>query len=192
MTAQISDQCEYKGNKSSIVAFWPPIPFAPHLYGLEAHGHGTACYRGFWCEYKIADDSLVLDNLHIYNSEDFYPEFNGVSVSESGDYRGFRLYKGVNLLIRHTGKILLGRDFIDEYYIHAGFQRPYAYKELIELTFESGRLRRATDRSGIAAKMRDDGAREFNGIYPDFTRYINDGVSLDDETKAKRLDASDE
>ena len=185
MTAQITDRFEYKGKEYSLAALSAPIPFAPCQYGLEPHGYSTACYRGFWCEYKIAKGVLALDNFHMYNDEGRYPEFNGVSVSEpKNDWLGLHFYKGVNLLIPYSGKMLLGREFLEEYYIHMGYQRPYAYKELIELEFDAGKLQRTTDCSKIAARLRGEGAYEADRFNPDIARYVNDSFSLDYETKA--------
>lgn len=186
MTAQISDSFEYKGKEYSLAALSEPIPFEPEQFGLEPQDFCTACYRGYWCEYKIAYGSLLLDKLHIYNSEGFYPEFNGVSVSEFGDSMGFQIYKGVNLPIPYTGEILLGRKFIYEYYIHMGYQRPYAYEELFEFTFENGKLQKTTDCSEIAARLRDGtyGRDMARRLGPDIAGFIDDSFSLDYETKA--------
>ncbi len=193
MTAQISDKFEYKGKKYSLAALSAPIPFAPEQYGLKPQGCCTALYRGFWCEYKITDEALILDNLHISNRKWRYPKLNGVSASWSKDDMGCRTYKGVNLTIPFSGKILLGEGFIHKYYIHMGYQRPYAYKELIEFEFEKGVLQKTTDCSKIAAKMRDGTyGLDMADRLGDIAGFIDDSFSLDYETKAWWLFSGDE
>ena len=153
MTAQIGDIYKYRKNEFTIVALSNALHFNPKEYGLEPHVRSTACWRGYWCEYNITDDGLFLQNLYLFNSEGNYPPLNGIEVSPQEFkeydcynfkkkksekvtrplYMGHRVYKNVNMLIPYTGKILLGDGFLQEYYIHMGFQRGWAYQKLIEL-----------------------------------------------------------
>ena len=55
----------------------------------------------------------------------------------------------VNLRMNYTGKILLGKDFIPEHYIHMGYQRANAYKKLIEVEFLEGQLIAVKDMSDM-------------------------------------------
>ena len=155
MTAQIGDIYKYQKKEFTVVALSSVMLFDPKNYGMEPHASSTACWRGYWCEYAIEDDELLLNDLYLYNSDDKYPSLNGVEVSlpEFKEYKcqggkkiimkahfGHRVYKDVNMPIPYTGKILLGDGFMREYYIHMGFQRGWAYKKLIELVFEEGIL----------------------------------------------------
>lgn len=54
-----------------------------------------------------------------------------------------------------TGKILAGDDFLREYYNHAWFQFPWAYKKLTELIFKNGHLIETIDQSQIASDIRN-------------------------------------
>ena len=100
---------------------------------------------------------------------------------------GHRVYENVQLLIPYTGKILLGKDFLREYYIHMGYQRPFAYKTLMEFIFEDGIPLDIIDHSETAEKIRESidpknpmwelGA----GSIPQF---VEDSFSLDYKTKA--------
>ena len=170
MTAQISDKYKYQKKEYTIVALSSAISFDPKNWGLEPHASSTACYRGYWCEYAVEDEELLLKNLYLFNMDDKYPSFNGVEVSppEFKEYEaymgsgkktkkvirpahfGHRVYKNVNLSIPYTGKILLGDGFMREYYIHMGFQRAWAYEKIIELVFEEGVLLECNDLSHIA------------------------------------------
>ena len=193
MTAQIHDSLLYEKKEYSIVALSEPIPFAPQDYGLEPHYRSTDCWRGYWCEYAIADGKLILADLPIFNQEGRYPVFNGVSITENKERDGYRVYENVNLEIPFTGKILLGDGFMWDYYIHMGFQRPYAYKTLVELEFDDGELQKATDQSAVAERLRardkiDDG----RGKTFDPLGFIHRSFSLDYGTKAWWLDAEDD
>lgn len=49
---------------------------------------------------------------------------------------------------------MLGEDFLWEYYIHMGFQNAWAYKELLELEMEKGRVVNVIDHSKMAEELR--------------------------------------
>ena len=149
-----------------------PFPFHPRDFGLESHASSTACHRGYWCEFAIADRELRLQTLYLYNENDHYPPFLGKLVSPqefrevtysvgektytrlSPAHYGHRVYRDVDLPIPYTGSILLGCGFMPEYYVHGGFQRSWAYRELIELTFEKGKLTDCLDQSHLAQAQR--------------------------------------
>lgn len=80
-------------------------------------------------------------------------KINGVDVSDM-EYMGHRVYQNLNLPMNYTGKILVGNNFINKYYIHMGYQRAWAYKTLIELVFENGKLIEEIDQSEVAKKLR--------------------------------------
>lgn len=205
MTAQAHDKMIYKLRKYSITALTCPIPFHPRDYGLDPHWRCTACYRGYWCDYKVIHGKLVLENLYINNDEDIYPDFCGTKVSpvsydrcwcayddkivreKTPKYMGHRLYSHVRLQIPYDGKILIGKDFMSEYYIHMGFQRPIAYKKLLELSFENGILCNVSDCSAIAEEARrreseDKQLRKFGMAHTD--EFIYDSFSQDYGIKA--------
>jgi hypothetical protein len=135
-----------------------PLDFDPSLYGIEPMFTSTALWRGYWCEYEIVEGSVCLKNLYVNSEDGQYPIISGVSAKaekgEDFEYHGCHLYEGIDLPIDYSGKILLGRDFKQECYIHMGFQRPWAYDDLIELVFENGRLFQRTDLSEVAKKIR--------------------------------------
>ncbi len=198
MTAQIGDIYKYQKKECTIVALSDANPFDPKDFGLEPHAISSACWRGYWCEYAIENDKLLLKNLYLYNEDDNYPQFNGVEVSppEFEEYKcnggkkvtmeanfGHRVYREVNMPISYTGKILLGDGFIQEYYIHMGFQRGWAYKKLIELVFEEGILLECNDLSHIAKAQRE--AMKQGSVNPrrpsgdNIPKFVEDSFSLD-------------
>ena len=203
MTAQIGDTYQYQKKEFTIVALSSAMLFDPKDFGLEPHASSTACWRGYWCEYAIDNEQLLLRNLYLFNSDNKYPPFNGVEVSppEFKEYTnhgrkkltmpahfGHRIYKDVDMPIPYTGKVLLGDGFMREYYIHMGFQRSWAYKELIELVFEEGILLECNDLSHIAKAQREAIAqgtidpRRSSGS--GMRKFVEDSFSLDYPDKA--------
>lgn len=206
MTAQIGDIYKYGKKEYRIVAMSAGMPFNPKYYGLEPHPSSTACYRGYWCEYSVDDEKLVLKNMYMFNMDDNYPPLNGIEVapqeyeecwgSKPGmkgiqkitvpAYMGHRAYKELNMLIPYTGKILLGDGFMREYYIHMGFQRAWAYKKLIEFVFDEGIAVECNDLSHIAKVQRQTMKEQNeNPQYPDenISKFVEDSFSLDYEDK---------
>lgn len=207
MTAQIGDIYKHKNKEYSIVAMSEPINFKPQDYGLNPQSCCTACWNGYWCEYHIDNDMLLLKNLFMYNSEGDYPLLNGVGVIEqtyheatsyeSGakkpkkvmieDNMGHREYRNVNLSIEYTGKILVGDGFIRDYYIHMGYQRAWAYKELVEFIFEDGSLTETIDHSDVAEKIRCELKSDDKNIRyerKNIPLFIEKSFSLDMKDKA--------
>lgn len=188
MTAQIGDIYKYQKKEYTIVALSDANPFDPKDFGLEPHAISTACWRGYWCEYEIENDELLLKNQYLFNSDDKYPPINGVEVSppEFEEYKcnggkkvtmkahfGHRVYRDINMPISYTGKILMGDGFMQEYYIHLGIQRSWAYKKLIELVFEEGILLECNDLSHIAKAQREAMKKQKeNSNDPDLDDYL--------------------
>ena len=173
MTAQIGDVYKYKGTRYTLVASSANMPFSPEYYGLEPEGICTACWNGYWCEYKI-DGELYLKNLYVNCRDDYYPPLNGIQVSPmeyeeveafsmgKGKHKttipkhmGHHVYQDLGLFVPYSGNILIGDGFLFEYYIHMGLQRPFAYSTLLELVFLNGTLIEEYNRSDIAQKLRE-------------------------------------
>lgn len=199
MTVQKGDIYKYENKEYSIVAMSVPIKFRPQDYGLNPQSRCTACWKGYWCEYHIIDDMLLLENFFMFNRDGNYPLFNGIGVvkqtyHEATSYRlydkksekimiednmGHRKYRGVNLPIKYTGKILVGDGFIRDYYILMEYQWAWAYKTLIEFVFKDGRLIETTDHSDMAERMRSD-----IKTYSKTIAEVRKNVSLDMKNKA--------
>lgn len=193
MTAQIGDRFELKDDEYSIVAFSKPLRFDPRKYGITPEAICSACWNGFWCVYNIEEDGIYLEDLYINSKDDYYPEINGVKPFSEEDrenlfaYLGHHLYEGLNVKVPYSGKILVGKEFIWDYYIHMGYQRAWAYKVLTELVFENGTLVEANDQSHIAAELRDriSNDKEFEKkLHFDIPRFVEESFALDYATKA--------
>ena len=179
MTAQVGDKFRYKKKEYGIVAISNPIRFKPQDYGITPQACCTACWNGYWCEYEISDEGIMLDNLYVNSKDDYYPEINGIlPLSEDDSKQKFRymshhLYKGVNIKIPYTGKIVVGKDFLREYYIHMGYQRAWAYKQLKEFIFEEGKLIEVVDHSKVAKELRKQISED-----PDFWNKLHDNIPI--------------
>lgn len=184
MTAQIGDRFTFKGEDYSIVSISKSINFSPYEYGLKPFGCCTACWAGYWCHYDISKDGIVLRNLYI-NSESGYPKINDVDVSDT-EYIGHRVYQNLNLPMNYTGKILVGNNFINKYYIHMGYQRAWAYETLVELVFENGKLVEEIDQSEVAKKLRESFDDEKFSIERmlNIPKFVKESFSLDFADKA--------
>lgn len=208
MTAQIGDSYFWNEKEYTIVATSVPMEFDPKDYGMHPQSRCTACWRGYWCDYEINDKGLFLQNFYMYNRDGNYPDLNGVSVSpvtyhkanvfkpstgeqwveQLEDHIGHRKYENVMLRMPYTGRILTGREFLPQYYIHMGFQRSWAYKELKEFVFEDGRLIESLDHSDTARKIREDiEKKKLNPTSPEGNNiplFVDASFSLDYKIKA--------
>lgn len=172
MSAQICDIYKHENKQYTLIALSGKPPFNPKDYGMEPQKSSNACWRGYWCQYIIEDGMLTLDELYLCNHDGNYPLINGVSASEEEfvettvygkrteekhmipKYAGHRAYKKINLPLSFTGKILVGKDIISDYYMRVEFQRYWAYKRLIEFLFEDGILVEINDYSELAKTKR--------------------------------------
>lgn len=180
MTAQISDKYTYKGDKYSIVAISNPINFHPKRFGLNPISICTSCWNGYWCEYDITEKGIFLEELFVHDANKKYPKINGRSVSIQ-DRLGHKHYKKIHEPIVYTGKILVGDRFLQQYYIHMGYQRAWAYEKLTEFVFENGRLIEINDYSEVAEKMRellDSDKETLKQIYENPEKFVSESFSL--------------
>lgn len=193
MTAQIGDSFSFDGKDYSIVAMSEYIHFDPREYGITPEAACTACWAGYWCKYNITSDGIYLEDLYINSKDDYYPEINGIKpVSEKDTgaefcYMGHHLYKGLNIKMNYSGKLLVGKDFLHEYYIHMGYQRAWAYKTLVEFIFENGIMIETNDQSNIAAQIREkikDERKFEKKLRRNIPRFVDESFSLDYGIKA--------
>ncbi len=205
MTAQINDSYYYEGEKYSPVAIEGGKLFNPQEHGFTTFAWCTACRRGYVNYYEITDEGLFLKRLLVAGNVP--EEFEGVKAVPEGcsleEYEKMKkigtagwedgffgpfIYDGLDLMIDFTGRMVMGKDFIKDYYIHMGFQRAWAYKDLKEFVFEKGKLKKVIDHSDIAAKIRKrieeepDKADELYG--EDLCEYVDRSFSMDIRDKA--------
>ena len=155
MTAQIGNKYKYMGREYTFVRATASPSFSPREYGLEPDMACTACWSGYWCVYSVTEEGLFVEELYVHDRREIYPPIGGVEPFP-GDYMGHRRYKGLHLKSDYTGKLLLGDDFLHEYYVHMGYQYPWAFKSLMEFVFEGGRLVETNDLSCVVDELRTE------------------------------------
>ena len=191
MTAQTGDKFVFRGEDYSIVAISSPINFYPQNYGIKPRAFCTGCWKGYWCEYYISDKDIKLENLYINSQNGNYPEIRGIKPEKDGEkdflYMGYHLYKNLGMPVDYTGKIIVGKGFINKYYIHMGYQRAWAYEVLKELIFANGIFVESIDHSEMARKLRselDEKAEENEKERCDIPLFVSKSFSLEMKDKA--------
>jgi hypothetical protein len=162
MTAQVNDSILYRLEKYAIAGINGAGLFQPEDHGITPVAISTGCWRGYYCTYEVVDASLRLKQLHIgLNEQDQAaaercegPLLFGAGPSYSESERCF-VYDGLQELIAFTGGLLLGAEFIWDFYVHMGFHPAWKYRTVHELIFEQGRLIGEADRSKDMAQLRE-------------------------------------
>ena len=187
MTAQIPDYYHYKGRNHQIIAMTNPIDFNPEDYGFRPAAPHTACWRGYICQYDITDDQLFLSKLWVNQEvDDPYPVFDGVSPTLDRN-ESMMVYKELRHRIDYDGRVVVGSGFLREYYIHMGFQRAWAFRNVYELVFEHGKVIRKINHSKVAEGIRKKIAEDphfLDAMQSDIVRFVNESFSLDKDVKA--------
>lgn len=156
MTAQVSDSLFVAGREYSIVAVENEWPFDPRENGFAPVALHTACWRGFYCRYAVVAGELVLDSLSIGLGGAAPPAWRGIeATTEDSDGDPVWLYREVSLHVPYAGGVIVGREFLQAFYRHRGFQPAYAYEDVQELMFDGGRLVGQVDRSPAMGEIRD-------------------------------------
>lgn len=172
MTAQITDTFLFKGKKYDLIGMTSDDLFSPEQFGIETEELHSACWRGFYAYYKLLLKGLYLVQLTVRDRNGNYPPIGGIEP-EKDDYQA--TYCDLKYLVPFTGKIRLARGFIDEYYIHMGFQKPSAFKTVLDISLQSGRVININDRSEEmeqkrgAFKKRYDSENMLQGIHEAFS-----------------------
>ncbi|MHA2142871.1 MAG: hypothetical protein ACXADC_12695 [Candidatus Thorarchaeota archaeon] len=150
MTAQIPDEFRYMGALFSLAGIKGSALYTPQDFGITPLMASTACYRGYVMRYDCVNGQLVLESMSV-RTEDALP-VNNIEPHEEGGYFFSHRYEGLGLKTKFTGAILLAKDFIDGMYVHMGFQRPMAYRTVLELQIQDGDILATND---LSAKMEE-------------------------------------
>lgn len=180
MTGQIPDEFLYMGEPYSLIGIQGTGLYSPQDFGIYPRAATTACWRGFVMKYDCTGGRLVLDTMHV--NADQSPEINGVMPSP-GEWGFKHLYEGLGLKTKFTGSMLLGKDFIDSMYVHMGFQRPIAYRTVLEIQVQDGDIIAVNDLSSKMEELRERdpsrGAEPDSRNEDDVISWIQDTFSLD-------------
>jgi len=179
MTAQISDTFIYKSDRYSLIGKMGGHLFSPFKYGMIPEELHTACYQGYYSTYQIKGEKLYLQRLTIREKNGNYPPINGIDP----DKQEFEAnYKDLNLIITFDGKLRLAKGFINDFYIHMGFQKASAFKKILDLTLEEGRVTEVLDRSKEAKTKRGSFKKKYDSN-EDWNESILEAFSLDMDFK---------
>ncbi len=139
MTGQMSDTLKYNDEEYVIAGIKGDMLFDPISAGITPYSSCTACWRGFTLYYEVLNDRLILQGILI-NIKDTPVPINEKSPIDGKDYFFDYLYENLEYTSDFSGKLLIAKDFIQELYVHMGFQAPTSYQTVIELTIEEGKI----------------------------------------------------
>ena len=88
-------------------------------------------------------------------------------------------YQRLNVKVPFTGRMQIAREFIEEYYVHMGFQKPSAFRTLLEFEFKDGKVISHKDLSENRKTPLGDFRRKYGS--KDLISHIDDAFSLDAE-----------
>ncbi len=146
MTGQISDTFLFKGDEYSLIGMKGGDLVSPEQFGMEPEHLHTACHRGFYATYELTGEALYLRELTLREKNGRYLRIGDVKPKKSVKYKVAR-YHGLSVIVPFTGTIRLAKDFIDEFYIHMGYQKPTAFKTVLDITLQHGKVVEVKDRS---------------------------------------------
>lgn len=173
-TGQIPDVVHYGDKTFILIGLVGELP-EPSLFGIEPAPSSTANWRGYFSEYSIVEGRLVLTRMTVNSKSAEYPAINGVEANlEIGkdcfEHKGEEIcssdggvYLDIGLDLSFTGKIRIATNFVEELYVHMGFQKPSAFGTVVDLSFEDGLLVGIVDRSEDAAEIRGRFHEEYYG-----------------------------
>jgi hypothetical protein len=173
MTAQVSDRVFSKGDEYSIIGITGEL-VSPEQFSMTSKMISTACYRGFFATYEITEECLYLREFTLKAKDGNYRPIEGINPVKTGFER---TYQNLSVVVPFTGRIKLGRDFVQKLHVNMGFQKATAYKTVLELTLKEGRVIEFKDRSQEINRKR--GAFKEHYESGDIGQRIAEAFSLD-------------
>jgi len=162
VTAQIPDRVVYRSRVHSLVG-----ARGGRLFSLAADAGvtepvplSTACWRGYQAAYVVHDGRLILAHVDLglptdpETGEALAPLIHGTPCRMTAEGEPTGHYRRIDQPVDFTGNLLIASGFIRELHVHMGFQPPFAYREVFELSFAGGRLVTTRDVSDIIAEVR--------------------------------------
>lgn len=150
MTAQIPDTVIYNGEEFKLVGINGNKLFQPEEYRLKPIMASTACYNGYLLIFKCEKNEFLLDKLFIRTLEKPVP-INGKKAKKYAEemFSHFfsHQYTDLHLKVHFTGSIVIARDFIEEKYVHMGYQSSRDFREVYKLTIKDDSIIEVSDLS---------------------------------------------
>jgi hypothetical protein len=175
-TAQIPDKFMFKGSEYSLIGKTEGEFARPEQFGMSPVMIHTACYRGYYATYELTDKGLFLRELTMREKDEKYLPISDISPEmNTNEHRA--TYHNLNVPVQFSGKIRLAKDFIRDFYIHMGYQKPTAFKTVLDITLKDGRVVEIKDRSEEMEKKRGAFKKAYES--GEMTKSIEDAFSLD-------------
>ena len=138
-TGQIADTFLFKGEKYSLIGKTHGALTHPKQFGMTPVMISTGCYRGYYATYNLTDTNLFLRDLTLREKYEEYLPINDVEPdTESKKYQAS--YHNLKVEVKFTGKIRLAKDLIRGLRIHMGYQKPTAFKTVLDITLKDGKI----------------------------------------------------
>jgi len=180
MTAQITDEFILNGESFSLVGLRGQGLIKPEDLGITPYFSCTACWRGYIMKFLFTKNQLILDELLVNIADP--PKINGVKPQQGNDLFKYH-YKNLNLQTNLSGSVLLAKDFIQSMYVHMGFQRPMAFKTVVEIEIKNGEIISIKDLSIQMEEHRKKdlykGAQPQSNSKKDIEKWVKQTFSLD-------------
>ncbi|QSQ15621.1 hypothetical protein [Myxococcus landrumensis] len=166
------DSVLYRKREFTLLCSSNPGLFQPQDHGLAPQPQTTPDRRGFLCDYRVEEESLLLGRVQLGVT---YQEQLLVAAGRGPSLLGARgcvapednlrvVYSGLSTPVCFSGGLLLGEGYIHamplvgrELELRKNTCHPaYEWHTIQELLFEEGRLVEARDCSGAIAQARRD------------------------------------
>ena len=157
-TEQIPDEVIYERKTYDLIGVTGELP-TPETFGMETRATLSSNWRGFYTKYEIRLNKLEIYQITINAKDNEYRNINGIRPDFETDKECYgtgedrfctrygALYNEVEYPVNLNGKLRLGHRLLPWFRVHMGFQKPSAYKEVIELEFVNGEIVDVIDRS---------------------------------------------
>jgi hypothetical protein len=176
MTDQRGDRFVYRDEEYFLAGLSATGLFHPAQHGIMTNeAASTACYRGFFCNYLIADDRLFLDEVFVYVAEEITPdaatyvapvlfgkelkrfiEYIWRADGEQAHWSHEHKVEGLREPIAFTGGMLLGHYYFWHMFDNFRDHSACEHCNVHELIFYQGRLIDEHDRSTAVQAFRDE------------------------------------
>lgn len=175
-TAQIPDTFIFEANEYSLIGKTEGDFATPEQFGMSAIMIHTACYRGYYATYEITREGIFLRKFTLREKDRNYIPISGIQPLVDSQHLQ-ATYSHLNVLVPFSGKIRLGKGFIQDFYVHMGYQKPTAFKTVLDITLKDGRLVEIKDRSEEMEKKRGAFKKAYES--GEMKKSIEDAFSLD-------------
>ncbi|MEI7636332.1 MAG: hypothetical protein WCJ37_03445 [Syntrophus sp. (in: bacteria)] len=150
MTAQIHDRIRFNKESYGILSVAGGPLVTPEQFGTSSEIADSSCWRRYYVVYELTDSGFYLRELTMLRRDGDYVPIDGV-LPESDKESDYPTYHNLNVPVPFSGRIRIARGFIEDLYVHGGFQSPTAFRTVYDLTLENGRMVKMKDRSKVMA-----------------------------------------